>query len=217
MGSADIVDCDISQVKGLETVEHSDPSSIGVDTLEKTFRSLGKTSQPESEKNVKLFFLKAGVPRELLDTFSSILAKIKYKTAFIAYEEPDIKFAERLHNDLIKNGISCWLYKTDKTDFEKTWREIGNKRREAEKFIVLCSSQSLVRDGLLKELEEQVDEDVEKLAPISLDELWKQNGFLVMRAGRNLKPYIQDRNYADFGSNFNYKENFEKLLKALKK
>lgn len=171
MSDVDIVNCDISQVRGLETVRDFKPNSIGIDTLEKTFRSFKKTSKPESEKNVKTFFMNAGVPRELLEDFPRILAEVKYMTAFIGYGEPDVNFAEKLHNDLIKNGISCWLYKTDYTVGEKTWREICNRRREAEKFIVLCSTQALVRDGLLKELEEQVDEDVEKLVPISLDEL----------------------------------------------
>jgi len=213
MSGVDLVSCDISQIKGLVTIEHDFPSSVGIDTLEKTFKS--KMFQTKSGKDIKMFFIKAGVPRELLNIFPKILAEVRYRTAFIAYGEPDVNFAERIHSDLLKNGVTCWLYKTDKTIGEKTWREIGYRRRKAEKFIVLCSSKSLIRDGLLKELEEQIDEDVDKLIPISLDDLWKHDGFLVMRAGYNLKPYILERNYADFGHSFNYKENLGKLLKAL--
>ncbi|MDQ1279383.1 MAG: hypothetical protein QG670_645 [Thermoproteota archaeon] len=217
LGGVDFVDCDLSQIEGLDTVKHLMPSSIGMDTLVETFKGVRKGSQPELEKTLKTFFMKAGVLKELLEAFPKILAEVKYMTAFIVYDELDASFAERLHDDLIMNGVSCWLYKTDYTMGENTWREISNKRREAEKFIVLCSSNSLVKDGLLKELEEQVDEYVEKIVPISLDEQWKQNGFFVMRADLNLKQYILDRNYADFGSNFNYKDNLEKLLKALEK
>lgn len=214
---ATFVDCDITQIKGLDTITHEEPSSIGIDTIEKTFRSLKEKSTPELNKTVLTFFVNTGVPREFLDAFPKILADVKYRTAFIAYGEPDVSFARKLHDDLINNRVSCWLYKTDKTIGERTWREISIKRREAEKMIVICSAKSLIRDGLLKELEEQVDEDPEKLIPISLDELWKEKGFLVMREGRNLKPYILDRNYADFCSGFDYKENFDKLLRALKK
>jgi hypothetical protein len=140
-----------------------------------------------------------------------------YYTAFVGYGQPDRGFAEKLVEDLKEKGVSCWLYSLDYTPGERTWREIAVKRRESEKMIVLCSSKSLVRDGLLKEVEEQIDEDPNKIIPISIDNLWKEKGFLVMRAERDLKPFLMDRNYADFSNELYYKDALARLIKALER
>ena len=44
LGGADFVDYDLSQIEGLDTVKQFEPSSIGMDTLVKTFRSVRKGS-----------------------------------------------------------------------------------------------------------------------------------------------------------------------------
>ena len=104
----------------------------------------------------------------------------------------------------------------DSTPGVRTWGEIGVKRRQAEKFIVLCSAEGLIRDGVLKEIEEQIDEDPDKMIPISLDDTWKQPGFRVMRANRDLKPFLLDRNYADFGPWHDYDMSFNRLSQGLR-
>lgn len=79
--------------------------------------------------------------------------------------------------------------------------------------VVLCSVAALVRDGVLKEIEEQIDEDPDKMVPISLDNLWKERGFRVMRGDRDLKPLLLDKNYADFAK-LPYEEALAQLLRA---
>jgi len=81
---------------------------------------------------------------------------------------------------------------------------------------VLCSSKALIREGLLKEIEEQIDEAPDKLIPISLDDLWKETGFRVMRGARDLKPFLIERNYADFAKP-PYKKALAKLLEVLER
>ena len=83
--------------------------------------------------------------------------------------------------------------------------------------IVLCSGNSLVRDGALKEIEEQVNEDPDKMVPVSCDNLWKEPGFKVMRGSRDLKPFLLDRNYADFSDAESYGKSLERLLKGLER
>ena len=73
-----------------------------------------------------------------------------------------------------------------------------------------------MRDGILKEIEEQIDENPDKMIPISLDGLWKQPGFRVVRGTRDLKPSLLDRNYADF-ANLPYQKALGRLLKDLKR
>lgn len=146
---------------------------------------------------------------------TAIKGNPRYFKAFIGYGQPDKEFAEKLVAGLRQKGVTCWLYSLDYTPGVRTWMEIGMRRREAEKMVVLCSAQSLIRDGLLKEIEEQIDEDPEKIIPVSLDNLWKKKGFRVMRGERDLKPFLLDRNYADFSNKLNYKDELNRLLKAL--
>jgi len=205
--------CDLSRTKGLESVQHKGPSSVGIETIVISFRSAGNKLTPELET----FFRGAGVPKELLGELPRIISEVKYYSCFIAYGEPDKVFAEKLYKDLKARGVTCWLYSMDATPGKRTRAEIGQKRREAEKMIVLCSAQALVRDGVLNEIEDQIDEDPDKIVPISLDNLWKEPGFKVIRGNRDLKPFLLERNSADFSDPLKYEQPLERLLKGLKR
>jgi len=205
--------CDLSRCIGLTSIKHKSPGNIDLQTIKKSLFSSKYCLEPGFKK----FLFSSGFPMELIQQLPKILGDIKYYSAFVCYGEPDRKFAEKLRNDLENEGVSCWLYSLDATIGKRTWKEISQKRREAERMIILCSSDSLVRDGVLKEIEEQIDEDPEKIIPISLDNLWKQEGFRVKRGQRDLKPFLIERNYADFVVKSKYKQSINKLLKGLKK
>ena len=83
-------DVDLRTVKGLETVKHRGPSTIGTDTL---LRSEGDI--PE------IFLREAGLTRYLhsLCPFSGA-HPIEYYTCFISYSSKDQEFVERLYADL---------------------------------------------------------------------------------------------------------------------
>jgi len=166
------------------------------------------------------FLQGCGVPQAFLDAMLRLMAKVNYHSCFISYGEPDLKFAQKLRRDLIARGVSCWLYAMDATVGERIWKEIGQKRREAEKMVVLCSARSLVRDGVLKEIEEQIDEDPDKMIPISLDDLWKHPGFRVVRGNGDMKPFLLERNFADFAEwpdEKTYEKALERLLGGLER
>ena len=201
---------DLSRVVGLASVTHEIGSSVGTETLIDSVRGAGG----QLTADLRAFFRSAGVPRELLDVVAAIAAEVKYHTCFIAYGEPDKKFARRLCQDLESRGVSCWLYEMHATVGEPTWGEIVRERRGAEKFVVLCSLKALLRPGVLKEIEEQIDEDVGKLMPVSLDSDWREAAFNVKRDNRDLKPHLLERNYADF-ANLDYGEALQRLLTGL--
>jgi hypothetical protein len=205
--------CNMAHGVGLEAVKHNGPTFIDYNTLIISFLKAGNQLTPGME----IFFINAGVPRQLLDALPEILEKIQYCSCFICYGQPDLAFAQKLVKDLKVRGISCWLYSLDYTPGEKTWGEITQRRREAEKMIVLCSVKSLMRDGVKKEIEEQKDEDPGKMVPISLDDDWKHEGFQVKRGQRDLKPFLVERNYADFCDESKYNESFNKLLRGIKR
>jgi uncharacterized protein YjbI with pentapeptide repeats len=204
---------DLSKAAGLGSVNHKGPSSIGVDTLILSFRGAGNRFTPDLEA----FFLGAGVPKELLAELPRIVAEVKYYSCFVCYGQPDLDFATRLCDDLERRGVPCWLYALDATPGERTWGEIGRKRREADKMVVICSAKALIRPGVLKEIEEQIDEDPEKMVPISRDSLWREPGFRVMRGTNDLKLFLLAKNYADFSDESHYEESLQRLLKALRR
>jgi len=205
--------CDLSPAAGLSAVNHEAPSSIGVDTLIASFRGAGNKLTPDLET----FFLGAGVPKEFLAALPEIVGAVEYYSCFISYGQPDVDFAKKLRDDLAANGVSCWLYDLDATPGDRTWKEIGRERGQADKMVVVCSAAALIRDGVLKEIEEQIDEDPDKMIPISRDNLWIEPGFRVMRGTHDLKPFLLERNYADFSDESCYGENHQRLLTALRR
>ncbi|MDH5267238.1 MAG: toll/interleukin-1 receptor domain-containing protein [Candidatus Bathyarchaeota archaeon] len=205
--------CDLGTCVGLETVRHDGPSYIDYVTLVNSFRDAGNRFTPEMET----FFANAGMPKQLLDELPMILAEVKYCACFICYGHPDVKFAKRLEKDLKSRGVSCWLYEMHSTPGKRTWEEITMKRREAEKMIILCSVKVLMRDGVKKEIEEQIDEGRDKIVPVSLDYDWKHEGFEVKRGQRDLKPSLLERNYADFCDESKYDESLNRLLTGIKR
>lgn len=208
-----LADCTMTDFSDLDSVRHKGPSHVDIDTLIVSYMKSNK----KFDKVLTPFFLNAGVPKSLLDALPDIVAGIKYSSCFVCYGEPDRAFAEELVNNLKAKGIQAWIYSLDSTPGQKVWKEINEKRRKLDKMIVLCSAQSLVRPGVKKELEEQIDEDPEKMIPISLDSIWTQEGFNVTRDGRDLKHYLTECTYADFSDSSNYGQAFSKLVKALAK
>ena len=204
---------DLSPTKNLDKAIHRGPSTIAVDTLIRSFKGGGNTLASP----LGVFFQGAGVPKELLDALPRILEEAVHYTCFISYGESDLGLSQKLYRDLKARGVNCWLYARDKTIGQRTWSEIDKKMDEADRVILLCSARSLIRQGTLKELENQIDRDPNKLIPISCDDLWKDPGFQIVRAGRDLGPWLRERNYASFENEEKYADSLEELLKALRR
>ena len=203
---------DLGRAVGLGTVSHGPPSGIDVNTLLRSVLGAGRKLTPE----MRTFFLGASVPKELLDALPRAVARIKYYSCLISYGQPDLKFAEKLREHLKGKGIDCWLYHKDMTVGKRTWPEIEENLEEHERMVVLCSKAALRRQAVKKEIDKQIDKNPDKLIPVSLDDDWKQHGFKAEWAGRDLKTWLLDRNYADF-ANKPYEEALEDLLKGLRR
>jgi TIR domain/Pentapeptide repeats (8 copies) len=205
-----LLGCDLGRCKGLDAVEHEAPSYVATDTLVASFRGAGNVLTAD----LITFFRGTGVPQEWLATLPRSMAEVQYDSCFISYGEPDRATAERLNGDLKARGINCWTYALDATPGRRTRHEIKSMLSEADRVVVLCSHRALVREGVLDELADVIDDDPEKLVPVSLDDDWKHPGFRVMRGTRDLGPWLRERNYADFGT-LGYDEGLHRLLKAL--
>ena len=94
---------DLGTAKGLETVKHDGPSTIGIDTI---YRSHG---------NIPEVFLKgAGVDDIFITYIRSLVGKpIEYYSCFISYSSKDDGFAKRLYADLQSHNVRCWFAPED--------------------------------------------------------------------------------------------------------
>jgi hypothetical protein len=222
MGGADVTearfgrtclsDVDLGRVKGLGSTLHDYPSSVGVDTLTRSLRIAGKIRPTE----LITFFRRAGVSQELIEALPGITAKIKYDTCLISYGEPDLIIAGALKESLTSRGVSCWFYDSDKTVGKRVWFEIEEELDKRDRMIVVCSESSLQREAVKKEIDKQIDKNPEKLVPVSVDNEWIKDDFQAKWAGRDLKSWLLDRNYADFAGK-RFEDALEDLLDGLKR
>ena len=137
------------------------------------------------------------------------------RSCFISYGEPDTAFADRLKQDLEEIGVRCWHYPSDSSKNERTWKEIAQERRQADRVLAICSVEALIRDGVVRELEAQLDEEPDKLILVSLDKVWTEPGFRVMRGNNDLKPFLMERNRVDCAG-LEYQEQLTEIVRALR-
>ena len=72
-------------------------------------------------------------------------------------------------------------------------------------------------DNFKNEVEDQIDEDRDKIVPVSLDDLWTRLAFPAIRGKNDLNPFLLERNYADFSDPSVYEAALRKLLKGLER
>jgi hypothetical protein len=164
MGFTIFAENDISTVKGLETVWHSAPSTVGIDTIYK------------SRGNIPEAFLRgAGVPEDFITYMRSLVGKaIDYYKCFISYSSQDDDFARRLYADLQAKNVRCWKFDENAKWGEPLWGEIDTAIRHYDKLVVICSKDSLQSVPVTREIERALQkEDREHknvLFPIRIDD-----------------------------------------------
>jgi hypothetical protein len=159
-------DIDLSTVKGLETVKHRGPSTIGIDTI---IRSQGRI--PE------IFLRNAGVPDSIIEAIPSLIGSLKpidYYSCFISYSSKDQAFAERLYADLLSKGVRCWYAPHDMRIGDEIRPRIDESIRIHEKLLLVLSESSLASTWVKKEVETAFEQEAQQnklvLFPIRLDE-----------------------------------------------
>jgi uncharacterized protein YjbI with pentapeptide repeats len=126
-------DIDFRFTKGLDTVEHRGPSTIGTDTL---VRSGGDISE--------VFLRGAGLPDTFIDYVHSLVNHpIKYYTCFISYSDQDVTFSHRLYADLQHHGVRCWFAPEDMKTGDKIRQRIDQSIRIYDKLLIVLSQHSI--------------------------------------------------------------------------
>jgi hypothetical protein len=161
VGSTVFGDNDLSTVKGLETVQHFGPSTVGIDTI---YRSKGEI--PEA------FLRGVGVPEEFMRSLAG--KALDFYSCFISYSSKDDDFAQRLYADLQEKNVRCWKFDANAKWGEPLWGEIETAIRKNDKLVVICSEHSLQSPAVLREIEcalqKEDREHTNVLFPICIDD-----------------------------------------------
>ncbi len=216
VGYTTFADNDLSSVKGLETIDHRGPSSIGIDTI---YRSGGNI--PET------FLRGAGVPDNFIEYMKSLVGTaIEYYSCFISYSTKDQEFAERLHADLQNKGVRCWFAPHDAQGGRKLEEQIDAAIRIHEKLLLILSPDSMesewVKAEIAKARKREGQEERQVLFPVRLMPFEEIKKWKLFDAdiGKDSAKEIREYYIPDFTpwktDHDTYVKEFEKLIRDLK-
>ena len=215
IGRTSFGDNDLSLVKGLETVHHSGPSTIGTDTI---FGSKGRIPD--------IFLRGCGVPEGFLTYMKSLLTSpIQFYSCFISYSTKDQAFADRLYADLQNKGVRCWFAPHDVQSGKKLHEQIDEAIRVHDKLLLILSPHSMesewVKTEIAKARKREVRDQRRVLFPIRLVPFETLRDWECFDAdtGKDSAREIREYFIPDFSSWKNhdsYQEAFQGLIRDLK-
>jgi TIR domain/Pentapeptide repeats (8 copies) len=131
----------LTKVKGLEKCHHVGPSSIDLQTLER------------SGPLPNAFLRGMGLPDNFIDYLPSLLNEaIQHYSCFISYSTKDKGFAESLHADLQNSGVRCWFDAHDMPIGAKIIDSIDEAIRLRDKLLLILSDAAITSDWVEDEV-----------------------------------------------------------------
>jgi hypothetical protein len=160
---------DLSSCRGLDSVQHDGPSTLGVDSI---IRSKGRI--PE------IFLRGVGFPDEWITYVPSLVWDgIQFYSCFISYSRLDKPFANRLYEALQSKGIRCWLDEKQLVPGDDISRELERGIHLWDKFLLCASKNSLTSWWVEDEIKTTLEKEralrkergklTHKLIPLNLD------------------------------------------------
>jgi TIR domain/Pentapeptide repeats (8 copies) len=207
-----IADVDLSTAIGLNSVRHSAPSTIGVDTL---VRSDGDI--PEA------FLRGSGVPDALIEYLHSLIGSmspIQFYSCFISHSSKDQAFADRLHSRMVQEKLRAWYAPEDMRGGRKNVDQIDQAIRIHEKFLLVLSEPSMqsawVETELRAALQRERRESRQSLFPIRLSsmEAVKEWRCIDPDTGSDMALEVRKYHIPDF-SNWKDHDSFEAAFAGL--
>jgi len=197
---------DLRNVRGLESLQHLGPSSVGIDTIYK------------SNGAIPMQFLRnAGVPEHLIHYIEMFVDRhAKYYSCLISYSVKNRQFAHKLYEDLQAHGVRCWLVNEKLKQRDKKQTMMDAAVNQHDKLILILSEDCVGEEWVEKEFNQAVEKEMRTgkttLVPITLDdsvEVAEQPWTVKMSRSRHA---------ADFSSwqdSDSYQEVFSYLLNEL--
>jgi len=208
-------DNDLSRTKGLDTVEHSAPSTIGIDTI-----------QQSGGKIPEVFLRGAGVPDNWIKYIGSLVGQPpQFYSCFISYSTKDQEFADRLHADLQAKGVRCWLAPEDMRGGRKLHEQIVEAIRLHERLLVVLSESSMTSHWVKTEIasarKRELQEGRRVLFPVRLVAFAAIQAWECFDAdtGQDLAAEIRSYfipDFSDWKDHDSYQKTFDGLLRDLK-
>jgi uncharacterized protein YjbI with pentapeptide repeats len=187
LGLTSLGDVDMKGVKGLDTVEHRGPSTIGTDTL---LRSRGQIPEAFLRgcglSDVQLETARLNHPnltseqiRAITHRIHELLAEQPLYSCFITYASQDEVFAQHLHDNLQQKGVRCWLASDGmKIGDDKTGSTMAHSIRLQDKLLLILSEVSINSGWIEQEVKTVLREEDRRgqkvLFPVQLDEMIKE-------------------------------------------
>ena len=199
---------DLSAVRGLETVQHKGPSTIGIDTI-----YFSKGNIPE------VFLRGAGVPEDFIVYMRSLAANpIEFYSCFISYSSKDDDFTKRLHADLQHANVRCWFAPEDLKIGDKFRTRIDESIRLYDKLMVILTENSIRSSWVEEEVEAALEKERMQggklvLFPIRLDDAVVDTDLAWAASLRRTRHIGDFRNWKNHDA---FKKAFDRLLRDLK-
>lgn len=139
------------------------------------------------------------------------------KPVFISYGAPDQKFAEIINRELNLAGINTFFFPEHATPGVKLHRMMHKEINASDKVVMICSKNSLNRNGILNELEEVLSKEAREggkpiLIPIAIDD-YVFDEWVPDYEGHATS--VKDRVIADFRGAINSKSKLKKGMSIL--
>jgi uncharacterized protein YjbI with pentapeptide repeats len=206
---------DLREVIGLDSVRHDGPSTIGLDTI---YRSYGKI--PES------FLRGAGVPENFITYMYSLTgAAFEFYSVFISYSTKDQEFADRLHADLQARGVRCWFAPHDIQGGRKIHEQIDEAIKVYDKLLLILSDASMnsnwVKTEIANSRAKEGQQERQMLFPITVVPFDHVKSWQLFDADTGIDSAREIRSYfiPDFSNwkdHDSYRKAFERLVPDLK-
>lgn len=128
------------------------------------------------------------------------LSRKRLASVFISYGSPDDAFARKLYHALKGKGVEVFFFPESATPGEKLHRTMSQAVYDYDRVLLICSRSSLVRPGVLNELEHVLSREAreggaELLMPVLLDDFALAEW---VPEHADLARQVRDRVAADF-------------------
>jgi len=227
LGVTTLGNVDLSGVKGLDTIQHIGPSTIGIDTIRQMKGDISEgflrdCGMMQWEIEVAHLYDMALTPEAISEILDVRIFRARTEGPlyiggiFISYSNADSKFVDKLDMELKKSGAAVWLDRHDLVAGSVD-KQVVRALRIQDIVIVVLSENSINSDWVEYELEmarkKEKEEKRDVLCPVSLDDSWKAK-----IEGDVLWRQLKKKYVLDFSSwqTEEFDSQFTKLLDGIK-
>lgn len=217
IGQTVFANLDMETCVGLDTVKHSQHSSVGVECLYR------------SGNNLPVKFLEGvGFSRILLDYLPSLVeagSPIQFHSCFISYSHNDEAFARKLWSSLRNERIRAWYAPEAMKGGRRLFDQIERAIQMHDKLLIILSAESIASDWVQTEIrrarKQEKKSGERKLFPIRLCSMETLKVWECFDAdtGRDIAAEIREYFIPDFSEWTKlgkFEKEFEKLRRDLR-